>query len=436
MRTQLLLAIVLASAAEPIFNSGVHLKWTKFKEKFKKGYNGPKHESVAFKIFEENDKRIEMHNAKNLSWIMGHNEFSDLTDEQFKNQYIGGLAGVPPANASKVDPALRNFKVEAGASIDWSSRGVLTDVKSQGTCGGCWAFSTTGAIEAAYRIAGHPLTSFSEQALISCESNNLACKGGWLENSFDYVSQHGLCAESEYPYESFYGNVGSCRSCTPIVTSDGYQTAIGEAELVAAISKTPTSVLVEADLAAWRFYSGGVLADPACGQGVDHAVLAVGYGTESGTDYYKVKNSWGTSWGEGGYIRLKRNVRQCGIGSVSYYPVGVRPTGSNPTPRPTPYSPTCQDDDTSGSCPYWAQAGYCTDATYGPYMQGQCKASCGLCGGDATPTPQPPSSTCDVCRGGVCCAQGQFCPDGSVCCACSTPNACQCPGYGFLGKVE
>jgi cathepsin L len=224
------------------------------------------------------------------------------------------------------------------ASVDWTTvTGVVTPVKYQGNCGSCWAFSSTGALEGAY-AKKYPQTStwtgFSEQQLVSCDTTNRACQGGWMDRAFAYVeSKHGLCSEASYPYKSgTTGSKGECLESTCTldtklnIKSHTDVQANSDDALMSAIAQQPVSVSIQASEPTFQFYKSGVLTD-ACGATLDHGVLAVGYGTwTDGTDYYKVKNSWGSSWGMGGYVLLKRGpginngAGQCGIlsGPPSY----------------------------------------------------------------------------------------------------------------------
>jgi len=221
------------------------------------------------------------------------------------------------------------------SSIDWTTKGAVTGVKDQGSCGSCWSFSTTGALEGAYYNKYGSLISFSEQNLVDCDNfrhggSDLGCNGGLMDSAFSWVTKNGgLCTEAGYPYVS--GTTQAAGDCkTTCAKNTGVApksytdvTKNSDTAMMSALNKQPVSVAIEADQAAFQLYKSGVFTS-ACGDSLDHGVLAVGYGTESGLDYYKVKNSWGTSWGDNGYIKLQRGVSQktgqCGIlsGPPSY----------------------------------------------------------------------------------------------------------------------
>ena len=307
---------------------------------FEKDYDGVEHKARAFKSFEANDKIIDSHNGKNMSFTLGHNEFSDLSQEEF-NTRMGftykkkTMLRTKSLRSKKLNMIHKVSSSSNPSSVDWVSKGAVTDVKNQGSCGSCWSFSTTGAVEGAYAIASGSLVSLSEQQLVSCDTTDSGCSGGMMDNAFTWIKNNGgVCTESSYPYESSSGTAPSCTSsCSAAVTVTGYTdvTENDEDALEDAVAQTPVSVAIEADQSVFQLYESGVLTDTSCGTSLDHGVLVVGYGTDSDTKYWKVKNSWGSSWGEEGYIRIERGTGgsgMCGVASIPSYPTGAKAVSS------------------------------------------------------------------------------------------------------------
>ena len=280
-------------------------------------------------IFVANSEMIREHNANPKSTFkMAVNRFTHLTADEFKQYYNLGIkkpnlrvnaefTHAPPADMSSVP-----------TSADWSAAGAVTPVKNQGQCGSCWTFSTTGALEGAYYLKTKNLVSFSEQQLVSCDTQgqDQGCNGGWMDDAFTYVkSNGGLPTEQDYPYTSGTGITGACvkgKTMVAGVAPKSYTdvTPNSVSALADAVSKQPVSIAIEADQSSFQFYSSGVLTS-GCGQQLDHGVLVTGYGTLNGVDYWTVKNSWGSSWGENGYILIeKSSANLCGVLSAPSYP--------------------------------------------------------------------------------------------------------------------
>jgi len=332
----------------------------------------------------------------------------------------------------------------------------VTPVKNQQQCGSCWAFSTTGSLEGAWQIASGKLVSLSEQQLVDCSKaeGNMGCGGGLMDNGFKYLEENAACTEESYPYLAKNGQctASSCTVGVPKGSVTGFKDVETDDEqaLMEAVSKGPVSIAIEADHQAFQFYSGGVL-KKACGTRLDHGVLVVGYGESNGVKFWKVKNSWGESWGEQGYIELEREnspdgkAGECGLLSQPSYPVvkngPVPPSPTPPSPSPpspSPPSPSpgkthyekppCQSDevqasvqgldgalcapkcDTSGACPkdkpsdviapamcaLQDQSGdkYCALECFADVMCGSMK--CGKIGGVAGVCYFPDSDTSDA----------------------------------------
>jgi len=268
---------------------------------------------TRMKIFCENFDFIETHNAQDKSYKLALNAFAHLTHSEFLNMYtISSYAHPKPRMFGLANPRtnLRSGS-SVPASIDWVVKGAVTPVKDQGQCGSCWSFSTTGSMEGAYFVKYGSLVSFSEQELVDCSSPlNHGCNGGLPDRAFRWIENNGgLCTEDAYPYVSGTTlTAGTCskNACTSVKGSQvsGW-TDLGETDqdMMAALAVQPVSVAIEADQRAFQFYSSGVFPASECGNNLDHAVLAVGYDSNS----YKIKNSWGTSWGDQGYIYLEKS---------------------------------------------------------------------------------------------------------------------------------
>ncbi len=261
-------------------------------------------------IFCDNYNFVEEHNKKNnTTYKLALNNFAHLTHEEFVNMYTTS-ARRPMMMAAKMN--LRTGVASSvPASIDWVAKGAVTPVKDQGQCGSCWSFSTTGSMEGAYFNKYGSLVSFSEQELVDCSSPlNHGCNGGLPDRAFRWIQNNGgLCSEGEYPYVSGTTlKAGVCdQSCLPVTGSQvsGWSdlSATNDA-MMTALATQPVSIAIEADQRSFQFYSSGVFPASECGTNLDHAVLAVGYDSNS----YKVKNSWGTSWGDQGYIYLEKSA--------------------------------------------------------------------------------------------------------------------------------
>jgi len=307
---------------------------------FGKVYNGDD-ALVREAIYNANIAKIQAHNEQGLSWTMDANEFADLREEEFVAQYTG-FNGPPVLEDTFLGEHEDVDTFED--SVDWVTRGAVNPIKNQGQCGSCWAFSTVGALEGALQISTAKLVNLAEQQLVDCDKSNDGCSGGWPYKAYDSyyaITSSGLCTTASYKYT---GRGGSCRtsSCStafPRGTVTGHKSVAKSAGgLKSAVAQQPISVTVNAGQL--QFYANGVVTGN-CNGSCNHAVMAVGYGID-GLSYFKIRNSWGTGWGESGYIRLSQNGGSqgtaCLLQNSPVYP--VLSTTPVPTPPPTPPAPT------------------------------------------------------------------------------------------------
>jgi len=289
-------------------------------------YSSKAEHDKRFEIFKENMDKIRKHNEGKHSWTMGITQFSDMTPQEFKDYVACGSFKHKQSRILHEAPA--DWHINATASIDWVAKGAVTSVKNQASCGSCWAFSTTGAIEGRHFVAKGELNSLSEQDLVDCSKQNAGCNGGMMDYAFDFVKDNGgLCSENDYPYNAYAHWRCKEDGCSKEDAISSYRDVTATtAALESACNNGPVAIAIEADQSSFQQYSGGVLT-ASCGVNLDHGVLLVGYGTDGGDDYWKVKNSWGADWGESGYIRLCRNCNanggqgQCGLLLSASYPI-------------------------------------------------------------------------------------------------------------------
>jgi C1A family cysteine protease len=310
MKAAVLAGLGLASAA-------TQEEFVAYVKEFNKVYTSEE-VLTRFQTFSANKKTIDEHNAKGLSWEMGVNQFTDMTQQEFSDTYLGYI---PRQNEYLRS---RNLHVAPegqvlGDSLDWRTKGAVTPIKDQAQCGSCWAFSTTGSVEGANQIKSGQLQSLSEQQLVDCagSAGNQGCNGGLMDDAFEYIIKNGgIGSEASYPYTA---RDGKCKQVPSVATVSKYTDVKknDEAGLMSAVNIEPVSVAVDAE--SWSAYRKGVMTG-LCGKSLDHGVLAIGYGTDGANDYWLVKNSWGTSWGESGFIRLVRNKNECGIAMAASYP--------------------------------------------------------------------------------------------------------------------
>jgi len=302
--------------------------------------------------FKANVDKVHAVNAQNLGYQLSYTgPFADLSEEDFIAQYTG-LSGPLASPESPLMAEVDDQLLED--AVDWVEKGAVNPIKNQGSCGSCWAFSTIGTLESAYKISAGTLYSLAEQQVVDCDKSDNGCSGGWPHSAYDnYLAGAGTCSESSYTYTAQDGSckASSCEVKLPRGTVTGHKN-VGQSTsgLKSAIASQPVSVTVNAGQL--QLYANGVVSGACSGQ-INHAVIAVGYGTD-GQDYFKIRNSWAASWGEQGYVRLAQNGGGSQGTACLYQYAPVVPTLSTspiPTPPPTPSpTPTPSPSPSPGTC--------------------------------------------------------------------------------------
>jgi len=307
------------------FKGPVEKAWAAWKIKHNRTYGGPE-EKVRFATFKNNHKIVSTHNAKKKNYTLALNKFADLSKKEFAALHTGASVAFKNASNSCTAPSAKGLALPD--TLDWRTQGRVGAVKDQGQCGSCWAFSTTGAVEGLSAKKNGAIGSYAEQQLVDCTTSygNFGCGGGWVQSAYKYVLDKGIAKEEDYKYTAVDGTCKDSTVTRAFNISDCADVPIRSVDaLKQALQNGPVSIYVEADQSAFQFYSSGVVDDASCfaeGQ-IDHAVLAVGYDTNS----WIVKNSWGTSWGNKGYLQISTETTTspdgiCGILSTpNTYPL-------------------------------------------------------------------------------------------------------------------
>lgn len=343
--------------SESVYNGDQLNKWVKWKHEFNKTYSTLEEDEKRFVIFLENLSYIKKH--ENKDYKVNVNHFSDLSRDEWLNRFnkfdTTRSSTSPIAEGSEPRRGEKDwtttvteqngeikdcgYNPQRGEStpsqLDWRNshlnpRGIkaVNDIKNQQQCGSCWAFSTIASVEGAWALsnslpASAPLVSLSEQQLVDCSAKegNQGCNGGLMDQGFQYIiDNNGVCSETEYPYKAQDGQCIKCKTVARISSYFDVQ-PMNETAILVAIQNGPLSIAIEADQQSFQFYSGGIYSDIECGTNLDHGVNLVGYGNENGKDYWILRNSWGTTWGENGYMRILRGKNICGLSQMPSMPV-------------------------------------------------------------------------------------------------------------------
>lgn len=318
---------VLCASLISLYAVQATTRWENFMNFVKthnKLYSSMEEMNERFSIYRENMEYISEMNTKTNNYTLGETFFADMTLSEFQNYYV------KMPLQSRTCESYHMTNNNSPDAIDWREKNKVTPVKDQGQCGSCWSFSATGAMEGAWAIAKGDLISLSEQQLVDCSSGfeygNHGCNGGLMDGAFQYAIDNGMCSEESYSYTAKNGN---CKSCHQVVSISNCNDVpannqLALKEVVGTIG--PVSVAIEADTRTFQLYTGGVITSDACGTNLDHGVLVVGYGRENNLDFWLVKNSWGKSWGENGYVKIERSDSSkdagiCGIAMQPSFPI-------------------------------------------------------------------------------------------------------------------
>ncbi|XP_027717890.1 cathepsin S-like [Vombatus ursinus] len=302
--------------------------WKLWKKTYGKQYKEQNEEVARRLIWEKNLKFVMLHNLEHSmglhSYDLSMNHLADMTSEEVAS--LMSSLKIPNQWNRNVTYRL-NSNQKLPDSVDWRDKGCITEVKYQGACGSCWAFSAVGALEAQLKLKTGKLVSLSAQNLVDCSTEkyeNRGCNGGFMTRAFQYIiDNNGIDSDASYPYKAMDGKCQYNPANRAATCSQYTELPYGSEEALkeAVANKGPVSVAVDATLASFFLYRSGVYYDPACTQKVNHGVLVIGYGNLEGKDYWLVKNSWGLNFGDKGYIRIARNRgNHCGIASFPSYP--------------------------------------------------------------------------------------------------------------------
>ncbi|KAK7197945.1 cysteine peptidase A (CPA) [Novymonas esmeraldas] len=311
-------------------------RYGSFKRQHGKTFGADAVEERRFNAFKQNMQTAVFLSAQNPNAHYDvSSKFADLTPQEFAQKYLN-----PDFYARRLKEHEQREHVYAGVrggplAADWREQGAVTPVKDQGGCGSCWAFSAIGNIEGQWVVGGHPLTALSEQMLVSCDTVDMGCNGGLMDQAYDWIiANHSgeVFTEESYPYTSGGGSTATCKTTGKVgATISGHLSLAQDEAAIAAWLAEHGPISIAVDASTWQLYFGGVVSN-CFSQQLNHGVLLVGYNDNANPPYWIVKNSWGTSWGESGYIRLAKGSNQC---MMKEYAVSATIAGSTPTNTPT-----------------------------------------------------------------------------------------------------
>ena len=316
-----LIVLVLALVAcQTDLDSLIFQQFQKFIKKYQKKYESINEFLARYEVFRRNV--MDTFKEENSLYRTGITKFSDLTKQEFSKIYLNlNYDALAMAN---FDPTIVKISNAAPDAYDWRDYGRVSPVKDQASCGSCWAFSTIANLEGLYYAKKGVMKTFSEQMLVDCDTSDSGCNGGLMQYAFTWLKKNGIMLDSDYPYTGTKGTCKSDKTKYVDMSVTGYKklgsswstwSAVDEDEVKEFLYETgPLAIALNAD--PLQTYTSGILdlTSTKCpSSGINHAVTLVGYGTENGVAYWIVKNSWGTSWGEKGYFRIRRGNGTCGV---------------------------------------------------------------------------------------------------------------------------
>jgi cathepsin L len=311
-----LVALVNSKVYAPMKGVSKAQAFEEYNSFWNKTHKNEAEKNARFLNFLHNARQIALQNKQSKASgipnaaTFGFTQFSDMSPREFKTKMTGLNLKNP-----KEKTVVKREEFQPTQNIDWVAAGKTTPIKNQQQCGSCWAFSATEEIESAILIAGGSVdpSGGAPQEIVDCDTNDSGCNGGDPAEAMQWViSQGGLDLESCYPYTAQDGTCASAQ-CTPqLKVSSTTGIAQSESSIYTALQGAPLSICCDAS--SWSNYNGGVLAGSSCGDNVDHAIQLTGYNSGQG-GYWIVRNSWGTSWGEAGFIWLQYGQNTCDITS-------------------------------------------------------------------------------------------------------------------------
>ena len=334
--------VVLAAASVPAY--GLHVtssaaaQFEEFKRAYGRVYATLEEERLRLRNFEHNLETMRVHQARNPHATFGVTKFFDLSEGEFRKHYLNGASHFKAAKerAAKL-PAVSADVSGAPATKDWRDDGAVTPVKDQGSCGSCWAFSAVGNIEGQWKLAGNPLVRLSEQQLVSCDTVDAGCNGGLMLDAYDWLINNAngnVYTEESYPYVSGTGEEPQCNMSSGLVIGasiEGHLSLESDEDVMAAWLAEHGPLAIGVDAFAFMSYQGGIITE--CeGEQLNHGVLLVGYNTSGSVPYWVIKNSWGTDWGEDGFVRVRKGTNEC---LITEYAVSAQVSGKTHAPVTT-----------------------------------------------------------------------------------------------------